>query len=34
MVYQLQGGDKTLDLRFEPLDSIKAMGRTVDDGQL
>ena len=30
MVYQLQGGDKTLDLRFEPLDSIKAMGRTVD----
>ena len=30
MVYQLQGGDKTLDLRFEPLDSIKAMGHTVD----
>ena len=30
MVYQLQGGDKTLDLRFEPLDSIKAMGYTVD----
>ena len=30
MVYQLQGGDKTLNLRFEPLDSIKAMGRTVD----
>ena len=29
-VYQLQGGDKTLDLRFEPLDSIKAMGHTVD----
>ena len=30
MVYQLQGGDKTRDLRFEPLDSIKAMGHTVD----
>ena len=30
MVYQLQGGDKTLDLRFEPLDSIRAMGHTVD----
>ena len=30
MVYQLQGGDKTLDLRFEPLDSIKAMEHTVD----
>ncbi len=30
MVYQLQGGDKTRELRFEPLDSIKAMGHTVD----
>lgn len=30
MVYQLQGGDKTRNLRFEPLDSIKAMGHTVD----
>ena len=30
MVYQLQGGEQTRDLRFEPLDRIKAAGHTVD----
>ena len=30
MVYQLQGGEQTRNLRFEPLDRIKAAGHTVD----
>ena len=29
-IYQLKGGDETLDYRFEPLDSIHRNGRSVD----